>query len=128
MVSNLYKQECSDFLAGDALRSSNRYKALDETALFGCACRHEFPLMFINLKHGERYIAKYNPHHFTDTSFFYRIGYAEWLLQEVVQSYPAEIELRVMYDIACTLYKYMQVRTHTYSKNCSVIFPNHPER
>ena len=48
-------QVCSDFLAGDALRSSNRYKALDETALFGCGRRHEFPLMFINLKHGERY-------------------------------------------------------------------------
>ena len=42
------------FLAGDALRSSNRYHALDETAVFGCGCRHEFPLLFINLKHGER--------------------------------------------------------------------------
>ena len=43
-----------------------------------------------------------------------RISYAEWLLQEVVQSYPAEIKLHVMYDIACTIYKYMQVRiTHT---------------
>lgn len=48
----VYDKVCSDFLAGDALRSSNRYKALDETALFGCGCRHEFPLMF---KHGERY-------------------------------------------------------------------------
>lgn len=49
-------QSCNNFLAGDVLRSSNRYKALDETAVFGCACRHEFPLMFINLKHGERCI------------------------------------------------------------------------
>ena len=32
-----------------------RFLALGETALFGCACRHEIPLMFINLKHGERY-------------------------------------------------------------------------
>ncbi|CAI8049128.1 hypothetical protein GBAR_LOCUS27057, partial [Geodia barretti] len=87
---NACDKVCSDFLAGDVLRSSNRYKALDETALFGCACRHEFPLMFINLKHGER------------------ISYAEWLLQEMVQSYPAEIKLHVMYDIACTLNKYMQ--------------------
>ena len=46
---------CSDFLAGDALRSSQRYHALDETAVLGTACRHEFPHMFINLKHGERY-------------------------------------------------------------------------
>ena len=39
-----------DFLAGDVLRSSTRYNALDETAVLGCACRHEFPLMFIDLK------------------------------------------------------------------------------
>ena len=44
----------SHVVAGDVLRSSTRYKALDETAVFGCACRHEFPLMFIVLKHGER--------------------------------------------------------------------------
>lgn len=49
-----HTQTCNDFLAGSALRSANRYCALDETAVFGSACRHEFPLMFINLKHGER--------------------------------------------------------------------------
>ena len=38
-----------------ALRSATRFKALDETALFGCACCHEFPMSFINLKHGERF-------------------------------------------------------------------------
>jgi hypothetical protein len=38
-----------------------------------------------------------------------RISYAEWLLQELIQSYPAEIKLHVMYDIACTLKKYMEV-------------------
>ena len=48
-------QECSDFTAGSVLRSASRYHALDETDIFGCACRHEFPRMFVNLKHGERY-------------------------------------------------------------------------
>ena len=38
------------------LRSATRFRALDETALFGSACRHEFPAVFLNLKHGERYI------------------------------------------------------------------------
>ena len=47
-------QECHNFLAGDKLRSANRYKALDETAVFGYTCRHEFPGRFISLKHGER--------------------------------------------------------------------------
>ena len=47
-------QACNDFLAGNMFRSAHRYSALDETALFGCACHHEFPGCFINLKHGER--------------------------------------------------------------------------
>ena len=47
---------CNNFLAGDVMRSCTWYKALDETAVFGCACRHEFPIMFINLKHGERFV------------------------------------------------------------------------
>ena len=33
-------QVCKNFLAGNMLRSASRYIALDETALFGCACRH----------------------------------------------------------------------------------------
>ena len=36
------------------LQSSSRYHALDETAVSGCSCRHDFPVYFINLKHGER--------------------------------------------------------------------------
>jgi hypothetical protein len=49
-------QECNDFLARNVLRSSTRFKALDETGVFGSACRHEFPALFFNLKHGERMI------------------------------------------------------------------------
>lgn len=50
----LINQECSEFKAGDALRSASRYHKLDETGLFGSACRHEFPMFVYNLKHGER--------------------------------------------------------------------------
>jgi hypothetical protein len=46
-------------VAGDALRSANKFKALDETALFGYCCRHDFPGRFISLKHGERYGERY---------------------------------------------------------------------
>jgi hypothetical protein len=46
--------DCSDFLAGSIMRSAVRYKSLDETAVFGYMCRHEFPGQFLNLKHGER--------------------------------------------------------------------------
>ena len=48
-------QGCHHFLAGDALRSKSRYAALDETAVFGSICKHEFPQRFINLKHGEQF-------------------------------------------------------------------------
>ncbi len=44
-------QGCHEFLAGDAIRSKSRYAALDETAVFGGICRHEFPQ---SMKHGER--------------------------------------------------------------------------
>lgn len=53
---NFLLQECNDFLAGNALRSNKRYKALDETAVMGSICRHEIPLRFINLFHGERLV------------------------------------------------------------------------
>ena len=46
---------CHEFLAGDALRSKARYSALDETAVFGSICRHQFPQRFFSMKHGERY-------------------------------------------------------------------------
>ncbi|XP_025085271.1 uncharacterized protein LOC112558806 [Pomacea canaliculata] len=46
--------ECSNFQAGSNIRSKSRTLKLDETAVFGCACRHEFPRLFFNLKHDER--------------------------------------------------------------------------
>ena len=47
-------QECNQFLAGDALRSKLRYKALDETGVIGVVCRHEFPFKLYSMRHGER--------------------------------------------------------------------------
>ena len=37
-----------------ALRSASKFKALDETAIFGYCCRHDFPGWFITLKHRKR--------------------------------------------------------------------------
>lgn len=34
------------------IRSSNKTAKLDETAVFGAMCRHEIPLMFLNIKNG----------------------------------------------------------------------------
>ena len=47
-------QDCNDFKAGNKIRSQARREKLDVTGLFGCSCRHEIPLSFMNLRHGER--------------------------------------------------------------------------
>lgn len=89
-----------------------RFHALDETALFGCACRHEIPLMFINLKHGERY------HTIPSSVLFvsiltimhqikFRLGYAVHLLRNVLLHYPDSMNVIMMYDAACTLIKHL---------------------
>ena len=53
-------QECSNFLAGHALRSTNCFIALQEIGVMGVACWHEFPLCFINLCHAYNTVTKYN--------------------------------------------------------------------
>ncbi|XP_064645782.1 uncharacterized protein LOC135499073 [Lineus longissimus] len=45
---------CSNFKGGNTLRTNSPYEKLDETAVFGSACRHEVPVIMFSLKHGER--------------------------------------------------------------------------
>jgi len=52
----LYMQTCSNFQAGSKIRSKAKAAKLDTTAVFGSACRHEVPLLFMNMQHGERYV------------------------------------------------------------------------
>jgi len=42
IMTSIFVQICSSFLAGDSLRSSKRYHALDETAVFGGMSSHFF--------------------------------------------------------------------------------------
>lgn len=117
-----YVQMCSDFLAGDALRSSQRYKALDETAIFGTACRHEFPYRFVNLKHGERYVPQIQQPYTLDPVliswvyetvvylYIHRLTYAVWLLDEIVDRQSDDIKLYLMYDVACNLVRHLKVK------------------
>ena len=48
--------KCSNFRAGDALHSRKRYKAFEETGIFGAICRHDIPWKMINLQYGERFV------------------------------------------------------------------------
>jgi len=89
------------------LRSANRFHALDETGVFGYACRHEFPKLFVNLKHGER------------------LSYAVWMLQDVLQGIKGKpIELYLMYDVACTLQKHIKV-CYSYSSITWLVWYHH---
>ena len=47
-------QDCSNFLAGDVVRAKSRNAKLDIRGVFGSVCRHEYPLLFMDMKHGER--------------------------------------------------------------------------
>lgn len=112
----MQEYQCNDFLAGNVLRSANRYMALDETAVFGCCCRHEFPGIFVNLKHGERYRFCYVYKSFVSAVhvihlILCRVAYAVWMLEKMVQKYSGS-ELFVMYDIACTLFKHLRVNDY----------------
>ena len=80
IVLHMCLQDYNDFLAGNMLRSATRFRALDETALFGSACRHEFPAVFLNLKHGEKYIysgtSHNGPSHERTTSLLWTLAVA----------------------------------------------------
>lgn len=93
-TSKAVTNDCNDFLAGSMLRSASRYRALDETAVFGYCCRHEFPGRFINLKHGER------------------LAYPVWMLEHIIQKHSHhDSEIFVMYDIACSLFRHLQAHS-----------------
>lgn len=97
---------CHQFLAGDALRSRSRFAALDETAVFGAVCRHNFPQKFISMKHGERYsgLLCMITNCFPVVS---RLAYPVCLLERLLQLESSK--LMVFYDIACLLEKHLQV-------------------
>ncbi|XP_066272594.1 uncharacterized protein [Branchiostoma lanceolatum] len=79
-------EDCSDFQAGSRIRSKNTQKKLDVTGVFGAACRHEMPLQFLNMKHGER------------------LGYPVFLIRQLLQQAQNDkLRLHVIYDIACNL-------------------------
>lgn len=49
------KQICNNFLAGNVVRSRMRNAKLDIRGVFGSVCRHEMPVLFMDMKHGERF-------------------------------------------------------------------------
>ncbi|XP_047672600.1 uncharacterized protein LOC125138365 isoform X2 [Tachysurus fulvidraco] len=84
-------EDCSNFKAGNVLRSQQQAKKLDVTGVFGASCRHEMPLMFVNMSQGER------------------LAYPLYVIDALLQRCEDKnIHLRVVYDIACVVASHLQ--------------------
>ncbi|XP_066932743.1 uncharacterized protein [Clytia hemisphaerica] len=82
----LKTKDCSNFQAGNNLRSKRKTKKLSVTGIFGMSCRHEFPKLFLNMRHGER------------------LGYAVYLLDHLLEeNNNKNLLVHIIYDIACVL-------------------------
>ncbi|XP_065650682.1 uncharacterized protein LOC136078799 [Hydra vulgaris] len=92
--SKLSSQElkaCNDFKAINSLRSKKANAKLDETGVFGCACRHEVPRKFFNLKFGES------------------LANAVYLINQIIEEVNEKVKVVVMYNIACVLVKHLKL-------------------
>ncbi|KAJ8045840.1 hypothetical protein HOLleu_08940 [Holothuria leucospilota] len=47
-------EECSNFQAINTIRAKNKIANLDCKGVFGSACRHGIPKLFVSMRHGER--------------------------------------------------------------------------
>lgn len=84
-------KECSDFQAGNSLRSKVKNSKLSETAVFGSVCRHEFPQSFFSLRHGER------------------LGYPIYMTKHFLEKQStSDTKIHITYDIACLLAKHIK--------------------
>lgn len=50
------QQNCSNFKSQELIHTSVQLRKLDVTGVFGAVCRHEIPLRFLNMEHGERWL------------------------------------------------------------------------
>ncbi|XP_035665583.1 uncharacterized protein LOC118408831 [Branchiostoma floridae] len=88
-------EDCSNFKAGNCLRSKAQQKKLDVTGVFGGVCRHDIPLKFANMFHGERF------------------GYPVYLIKTLLDEASARNNrLRVIYDVACSLTAHLTNSEH----------------
>ncbi|XP_071140726.1 uncharacterized protein [Mytilus edulis] len=81
--------ECSNFQAGNAIRSKVKNGKLDVTGIFGSVCKHDIPIYFADLVHGER------------------LSYPVYMLKCILENRSSD-NLVVMYDIACMLHKHLK--------------------
>ncbi|KAG1930605.1 uncharacterized protein LOC120488660 isoform X1 [Pimephales promelas] len=99
-------EDCSNFKAGNVLRSQKQAKKLDVTGVFGASCRHEMPLMFVNMSQGER------------------LAYPLYVIDELLRRCEDKnIHLRIVYDIACVVASHLHKLGKGIPHNISLAIP-----
>ncbi|KAK9960457.1 hypothetical protein ABG768_008312 [Culter alburnus] len=99
-------EDCSNFKAGNMLRSQKQAKKLDVTGVFGASCHHEMPLMFVNMSQGER------------------LAYPLYVIDELLRRCEDKnIHLRVVYDIACVVASHLHKSGEGIPHNISLAVP-----
>ncbi|XP_071851551.1 uncharacterized protein [Apostichopus japonicus] len=86
-------QECNSFQATSVIRTKNKTANLDATGVFGSACRHGVPRLFLSMRHGERY------------------AYPALLLKKLLTG--STLHHHVIYDIACKFDTHIKVAYST---------------
>ena len=87
--------------------SAKRYRALDETAVFGYCCHHDFSGKFINLKHGEKWVCLLVLLQGSKIVPTCRLAYGVYMLEKITGTTDSNVF--VMYDIACSLTTHLKV-------------------
>ena len=82
-----------------------RFKALDETGVVGVVCRHEHPIMLLSMRHGERLIYANLYKIFNKIN---RLSYIVYLLEKLKDKFD-NLNINILYDIACMLKKHLLV-------------------
>ncbi|KAI8482701.1 hypothetical protein Bbelb_395810 [Branchiostoma belcheri] len=87
-----YTEDCSNFKAGNSLRSQAKQKKLDIQGVFGSVCRHEVPRRFLNMTHGER------------------LGYPVYMIQKLLSDVEGskDVKLKIVHDISCILVAHLK--------------------
>ncbi|XP_035852925.1 uncharacterized protein LOC116055146 [Sander lucioperca] len=99
-------EDCSNFKAGNVLRSQQQAKKLVVTGVFGASCRHEMPLMFVNMSQRER------------------LAYPLYVIDELLRRCENKnIHLRVVYDIACVVASHLRKSGEGIPHNISLAVP-----
>ncbi len=133
----LWPDDYSTFLIAAVLKN----KKLSVRGVFGSSCRHQFPLKFCDMAHGERCMLACSVMFFASLlhALHFSFAYPRYMLARLKQDLPPN-QFVLLYDIGCKFSKHLlkwapdlhenvHIRVpvmHSYAHNlqCQVLFHN----